>query len=34
MTIDRAEFCKTLADDTQQRNLEMLREGERCVCYI
>lgn len=31
MTIDCVEFCKALADDTRQRILIMLLEGERCV---
>lgn len=31
MTIDCVEFCKALADDTRQRILEMLLEGEKCV---
>jgi ArsR family transcriptional regulator len=31
MTIDCVEFCKALADDTRQRILEMLLEGEMCV---
>ena len=31
MTIDCVEFCKDLADDTRQKILEMLIEGEKCV---
>ncbi len=31
MTIDCVEFCKALADDTRQRILIMLLEGELCV---
>lgn len=31
MTIDCVEFCKALADDTRQKILEMLIEGEKCV---
>ena len=31
MTIDCVEFCKALADDTRQRILEILLEGEKCV---
>ena len=31
MTIDCVEFCKALADDTRQRILTMLLEGEKCV---
>lgn len=31
MTIDCVEFCKALADDTRQRILEMLLDGEKCV---
>lgn len=34
MTIDCVEFCKALADDTRQRILQMLLEGERCVSDI
>ena len=34
MTIDCVEFCKALADDTRQRILEMLMEGEKCVSDI
>ena len=34
MTIDCVEFCKALADETRQRILEMLLEGEMCVCHI
>ena len=34
MTIDCVEFCKALADDTRQRILTMLLEGERCVSDI
>ena len=31
MSIDCVEFCKALADDTRQRILVMLQDGERCV---
>jgi ArsR family transcriptional regulator len=31
VTIDCVEFCKALADDTRQRILTMLLEGEKCV---
>jgi ArsR family transcriptional regulator len=31
VTIDCVEFCKALADDTRQRILEMLLDGEKCV---
>jgi ArsR family transcriptional regulator len=31
VTIDCVEFCKALADDTRQKILEMLLEGEKCV---
>jgi ArsR family transcriptional regulator len=31
VTIDCVEFCKALADDTRQRILQMLVEGEMCV---
>jgi ArsR family transcriptional regulator len=31
VTIDCVAFCKALADDTRQRILELLLEGERCV---
>jgi DNA-binding transcriptional ArsR family regulator len=31
VTNDCVEFCKALADDTRQKILEMLLEGERCV---
>jgi ArsR family transcriptional regulator len=34
MGIDCVEFCKALADDTRQRILEMLLEGEMCVSDI
>jgi len=34
VTIDCVEFCKALADDTRQRILTMLLEGERCVSDI
>jgi DNA-binding transcriptional ArsR family regulator len=34
MPIDCVEFCKALADDTRQRILEMLLEGEMCVSDI
>ena len=29
--IDCVEFCKALGDDTRQKILQMLLEGERCV---
>ena len=32
--IDCVEFCKTMADDTRQRILEMLLEEEMCVSDI
>ncbi|MGD8968856.1 MAG: metalloregulator ArsR/SmtB family transcription factor [Anaerolineae bacterium] len=31
MTIDCVEFCRALADESRQRILEMLLEGEKCV---
>ncbi len=31
MSTDCVEFCKALADDTRQRILVMLQDGERCV---
>jgi len=31
MSIDCVEFCRALADDTRQRILVMLQDGERCV---
>lgn len=31
MTIDCVDFCKALGDDTRQRILVILLEGERCV---
>ena len=31
MTTDCVEFCKALADDTRQRILVMLLDGEKCV---
>ncbi len=34
MTIDCVEFCKALADETRQKILEMLLEGEKCVSDI
>ena len=34
MSIDCVEFCKALADDTRQKILEMLVEGEKCVSDI
>ena len=34
VTIDCVEFCKALADDTRQRILTMLLEGEKCVSDI
>ncbi len=34
MTIDCVDFCKALADDTRQRILEVLLEGEKCVSDI
>ena len=34
VTIDCVEFCKALADDTRQRILTMLLEGEMCVSDI
>ena len=34
MSIDCVEFCKSLADDTRQKILVMLREGEKCVSDI
>jgi ArsR family transcriptional regulator len=34
VTVDCVEFCKALADDTRQRILVMLLEGEMCVSDI
>ncbi|MBU0492135.1 MAG: metalloregulator ArsR/SmtB family transcription factor [Chloroflexi bacterium] len=34
MSIDCVEFCKALSDDTRQRILQMLLEGEMCVSDI
>jgi ArsR family transcriptional regulator len=34
MSIDCVEFCKALADNTRQRILEMLLDGEMCVSDI
>ena len=34
MSIDCVEFCKALDDDTRQKILEMLVEGEKCVSDI
>ncbi len=34
MTIDCVEFCKALADDTRQKILMMLLDGEKCVSDI
>ena len=34
MTIDCVEFCKALADDTRQKILVMLLDGEKCVSDI
>jgi len=34
MVKDCVQFCKTLADSTRQQILEMLLEGEMCVCDI
>ncbi len=34
MTINCVEFCKALSDDTRQKILEMLMEGEKCVSDI
>ncbi len=34
MTLDCADFCRTLADDTRQRILVMLQERELCVTEI
>jgi hypothetical protein len=34
VTIDCVEFCKALADDTRQKILKMLIEGEKCVSDI
>jgi len=31
VTIDCVEFCKALADDTRQKILVMLQDGEKCV---
>ena len=32
--IDCVEFCRALADDTRQKILELLMDGERCVSDI
>jgi ArsR family transcriptional regulator len=34
VTIDCVEFCKALADDTRQKILVMLLDGEKCVSDI
>jgi ArsR family transcriptional regulator len=34
VTIDCVEFCRALADDTRQRILVMLIDGEKCVSDI
>ncbi len=34
MAVDCVEFCKAMADDTRQRILEMLLEGELCVSDV
>lgn len=34
MTIDCVEFCKVLGDDTRQKILVMLLDGEKCVSDI
>ena len=34
MTIDCVEFCRTLADETRQRILQMLLQREMCVSDI
>jgi ArsR family transcriptional regulator len=34
VTIDCVEFCKALADDTRQKILVLLLDGERCVSDI
>jgi ArsR family transcriptional regulator len=34
VNIDCVEFCKALADDTRQKILVMLLEGEKCVSDI
>ncbi|HSJ56302.1 MAG TPA: metalloregulator ArsR/SmtB family transcription factor [Anaerolineae bacterium] len=31
MSIDCVDFCRALADDTRQKILVMLQEGEKCV---
>jgi len=34
MTMDCVDFCKALADDTRQKILVMLLDGEKCVSDI
>ena len=34
VTVDCVEFCKALADETRQRILEMLTEGEMSVFFF
>ena len=34
MSVDCVEFCRALADDSRQRILQMLLEGEMCVSDI
>lgn len=34
MTIDCVEFCKAMADDTRQKILVLLLDGEKCVSDI
>ncbi len=34
MTIDCVEFCKALSDDTRQKILVLLLDGEKCVSDI
>lgn len=34
MTIDCTDFCKAMADETRQKILEMLLDGEKCVTEI
>jgi ArsR family transcriptional regulator len=34
MAINCTDFCKAMADETRQRILEMLLEGEKCVTDI
>ena len=34
MTISCVDFCKALSDDTRQKILKMLQEGELCVSDI